>query len=226
MPKQSKGPAKAKKTSVRNRPRFFKRCGPETVLTPELQATVIQYLGTGAYVETAASAAGISRRTFQQWVKRGGKGEELYAQFLRAVEQAMERADIDALASISRCGYGIKERGPDGKEKPGGKYLLEPDWKALAYRLSRRSTAQQEHKAKLEIDRLKLENETMRVKLDRLLTGADGDPSDPDMVELQKAKLRAEVARLQGGGEPEHKGGPMTLTVVLGDFDGPAKGAA
>jgi len=232
MAEKSKGPkpTKRKKTSVRNRPvrtRFFKKPrGQEPSWTPELQATLIRYLATGAYVETAACAAGICRKTFQLWVKRGGKGEEPYASMLRAIEAAQERSDVDALESITRCGYGIREKGPDGEDMPGGKWVLEPDWKALAYRLGRRSTAQQERKDALELERMKLENENLRTKLNRLLTGLDSDPTDPEMVELQKAKLKAEVERLKAGDPDAGKNGTLTLTVVLEDFPGSDKGQA
>ena len=40
-------------------------------LTPEIEQTILTYIGGGAFAHAAAEAAGISARTFHDWIARG-----------------------------------------------------------------------------------------------------------------------------------------------------------
>lgn len=91
--------------------------GRPTKLTPELQTRIVNFLRTGAYVETAAAAAGVSKQTLYDWLKRGARvgRDELgevtpkdhpdadYARFLDAVEVAQAEADVGDLAIIRKA---------------------------------------------------------------------------------------------------------------------------
>lgn len=102
-----------------------------TDLTPELQATVIEYIGHGCYVEIAAQAAGIHKATLYAWLKRGGKelkrlqkgkepdpSEAIYAEFNDAVKKAMAESESKAIQQIAFAGR--------------------QQWQALAWYLERR----------------------------------------------------------------------------------------
>lgn len=93
--------------------------GRPTLFTPEVQAKIIGFIRLGAYIETAARAAGISRPTFQEWMKRGGKGEEPFAGFIAAIEKAMGESEVKDLAHLENAA------------KNG-------NWQAAAWRLERR----------------------------------------------------------------------------------------
>jgi len=60
------------------------------MLTPEIHQRVVAYITGGAFDYVAAQAAGISQRTFYNWLSRGERGEpgdEAYVQFMRDVQQ-------------------------------------------------------------------------------------------------------------------------------------------
>jgi hypothetical protein len=83
-----------------------------------LHDKVIAYLRTGSYLETAAAAAGVSKPTLHNWLKRAAHGEERYAEFARDVEEAQALAELRDLALV-------------------GKAALN-DWRAASWRLERR----------------------------------------------------------------------------------------
>ena len=87
-------------------------------LTPETQDKILKYLRLGTYVETAAAAAGISRDTFYDWLKRGAKGEKPYRAFSDAVDKALAEAEARDVAIIMKA--------------------AEHTWQAAAWRLERR----------------------------------------------------------------------------------------
>jgi len=74
-----------------------------TKLTPELQTQIVAYITAGAYIETAAAAAGVVKNTLYDWLKRGKTGEEPFAAFSDAVERAMGQADMRDLAVIDKA---------------------------------------------------------------------------------------------------------------------------
>jgi transposase len=92
--------------------------GRKSALTDELQEKILRYLKLGAYVETAAAAAGISRDCFYKWMRRGAKGEKPYKAFADAVEQALAESEVRDLGIILGA--------------------AQTQWQAAAWRLERR----------------------------------------------------------------------------------------
>ncbi len=90
----------------------------KTKLTDELSERICRYLRLGTYVETAAACVGIHKDTFYDWLKRGGKGVEPYAEFVKAVERAMAESEARDLGIIGKA--------------------AETQWQAAAWRLERR----------------------------------------------------------------------------------------
>ena len=80
-----------------------KKMGAPLKLTPEVQKTICDFIRLVSYIETAARAAGVSRDSFQDWIKRGGKGEQPYANLLREVEKAMAESEMKDLAHLERA---------------------------------------------------------------------------------------------------------------------------
>jgi hypothetical protein len=97
--------------------------GRPTKLTPEVQQTILTFLGTGAYIETASVAAGICKKTLYNWLRRGADEEEPYAAFLHAVEKAQAEADLRDLKTIRQAANAGQ-------------------WPAAAWRLERRHPGQ------------------------------------------------------------------------------------
>jgi hypothetical protein len=60
----------------------------QVACTPALTAAVANTVKGGTYPEVAAALAGIDGRTFAEWIKRGEKGESVYADFLAAIRAA------------------------------------------------------------------------------------------------------------------------------------------
>lgn len=89
-----------------------------TKLTPALQAQVVTYLRAGNYVETAAAAAGVSKTTLYDWLKRGARGEGAeFVEFADAVTQALAQAEARDVAIIAKAAA--------------------TEWQAAAWRLER-----------------------------------------------------------------------------------------
>ena len=80
--------------------------GRPTSLTPEVQATIVECIGEGLYMEHAAGCAGVGDRTVRDWLKRGETGEEPYASFSAAVKVAEATAARDALGRVRRATTG------------------------------------------------------------------------------------------------------------------------
>jgi hypothetical protein len=79
--------------------------GRPTSLTPEVERQVVRAIRKGVYDWVAAQAAGISRRTFYEWMrrgKRGGKRDAQFAAFRAKVEQARAEARAGAEEWVRR----------------------------------------------------------------------------------------------------------------------------
>ena len=66
------------------------------LLDPQVRETILEYIRKGNYIKTACMAAGVSERTYYDWVaeaeRGGGNGHsEIYSQFLLDLKKA--RAD-------------------------------------------------------------------------------------------------------------------------------------
>lgn len=71
-----------------------------TLLTPEVQASIVASLEEGMYRAVAAQLAGIGERTLYLWLERGERGEEPYAEFLHAVKSAEAIAERDVIRAV------------------------------------------------------------------------------------------------------------------------------
>jgi transposase-like protein len=91
-------------------------------LTPALIEKIVGYLRAGAYVETAAAAAGISKQTLYNWLRRAvdeNERDPIFAKFAAAVEEAQALAEVRDIALIGKA--------------------AETQWQAAAWRLERKS---------------------------------------------------------------------------------------
>lgn len=102
-----------------------RRPGRPTKFDAGRAKTILTYLRAGAYVETAAAAAGISKDTLYNWLRRGARvgekptREELaLQQFSDAVKMAMAKAELDDLTTIRAAS--------------------KKNWQAAAWRLERK----------------------------------------------------------------------------------------
>ncbi len=81
-----------------------KATGRPTKLTPEVQETIVSNLSSCAHRSIAASCAGIGKRTFVTWMR---KGKELpksrYGSFRRAILEAETRAEMRLAALIVKA---------------------------------------------------------------------------------------------------------------------------
>lgn len=89
-----------------------------TKLTPELQNTIARYVNAGANVPRACVAAGLSWNTAKEWLARGRAGDEPYADFVHAIEQAKAAWAVGIAMRITSAG--------------------KQDWKADAWAAERR----------------------------------------------------------------------------------------
>ncbi|SRR5579871_26569 len=71
--------------------------GRPAKLTPEAQASIVEAIDQGCFDYIAAEAAGITARTFRNWIERGEKASKgPYHDFYLAVMQARAKARITA----------------------------------------------------------------------------------------------------------------------------------
>lgn len=78
--------------------------GRPTLLTPETQAKIVEALRAGNYRYPSAQFAGVSPRSFQDWMQRGEtEGRGIYADFRAAVIEAEKSAEIRAVAIVMKA---------------------------------------------------------------------------------------------------------------------------
>lgn len=85
-----------------------RRVGRPTKLTKKTQEKIIEFLRNGAYVETAALAAGVAKATFYNWLKEGNKEKEqkidgIYSRFLDAIDEASAKAEVADVLRITQA---------------------------------------------------------------------------------------------------------------------------
>ena len=91
-----------------------------TKLTLEVQQKICEAIRNGAYIETAAALAGISKDTLYAWLRKGARAQGgKFRVFSDAVEKAMAEAEQDDLLIIKRAAQ-------------------EGIWQAAAWRLERK----------------------------------------------------------------------------------------
>ncbi|OFZ50406.1 MAG: hypothetical protein A2381_13495 [Bdellovibrionales bacterium RIFOXYB1_FULL_37_110] len=128
--------------------RYSKGSTPK--LTKELIEEISLYLKRGSYVESAAAACGVSKDTLYRWLRQGKEDEKntLQRQLSDAVLVSLGKAEMRDLLLIDQAANGTPnkyvtdENGNIVMDDQGKPMLLEkgirPDWKAVAWRLSRR----------------------------------------------------------------------------------------
>jgi transposase len=119
--------------------------GRPTKLDPEIIARIVNALGAGNYLETAAAFAGISKQTLYRWLRRGARSRSgLHREFVDAVEKALAQAEVRDVATIARAASGydvvktIDVTGGDGKNRTTTERTREFAWQAAAWRLERK----------------------------------------------------------------------------------------
>ena len=114
--------------------------GRPTKLDDDVSGRIIAYIRQGQYVETAAAAAGISKFTFYEWLKRGAairgaakppRSELPYLAFSNAVERAMAEAEIRDVNIVGAASI--------------------TQWQAAAWRLERRNPTRWGRRDRIEL---------------------------------------------------------------------------
>ena len=116
------------------RPRAFKRGrGRPEKIDADIQAKICRTIRSGAYIETAAAYAGITKETFYKWLKRGKKDSSgPYREFSDAVGKALAEAELRDILRIDKA--------------------AESQWTAAAWRLERRFPERWARREKIEAD--------------------------------------------------------------------------
>ena len=136
-----------------------------TKLTPKLQERIAGFVRAGAYVETAAAAAGVSKVTLYAWLKRGAADEGPFAAFAEAIEEAQALAEMRDLALIGKA--------------------AETEWTAAAWRLERKFPDRYGRRTRLE------HSGPDGSKVSHEVSGPAGGPIE---VSDARAKLLAKLA--------------------------------
>ncbi len=77
----------------------------KTKLTRDLAQAIVAAIRAGNYAKTAASAAGISERTFYNWIERGrSEASGPYHQFVQSLEEASAASEAAAVATVRAAG--------------------------------------------------------------------------------------------------------------------------
>ena len=97
--------------------------GRPTLLCPEIQEVVIDYINRGAFDWVAAQAAGIHPSTFYNWMRLGKSVRSQYHEFYLAVTKARAQARINAEIQVAQMDPFKWLRYGPGRERPG-----EPGW--------------------------------------------------------------------------------------------------
>jgi len=98
-------------------------------LTPEIENAIVSYIRSGGYPWVAAEGAGIPRRVFAQWMRRGSKlrrrsrYRQFYVMVLQARAQARLAAEMETRKKDPRSwlthGPGKERTGAPGWTNPG-----------------------------------------------------------------------------------------------------------
>lgn len=102
--------------------------GRPTSLTPEVQTAIVSAIRRGHYRATAASLAGVCRRTITNWEQRGEAGEAPFDEFLLALKKAEAKAEDRLLRQIMKAQPAIPGEGGRGADL----------WQARAWIMERR----------------------------------------------------------------------------------------
>ncbi len=76
----------------------------KTKITPELIELIKEHLEEGNYDMIAAQAAGITRQTFYNWIRKGKTDKEgIYYDFYRMVEESKATGEVKLIAVIKKA---------------------------------------------------------------------------------------------------------------------------
>lgn len=140
--------------------------GRSTKLTPEVQKKIVDAISSGNYAEVAATYAGISRKTYFEWLVRGRKAKAgIYRDFRDAVMDASAQAEMSAVLYIRKA--------------------MPEDWRAAATYLERRYAKRWARR-----DALKLQGDK---KNPLVITATTLGVADTELDEWRKVK-REEIA--------------------------------
>lgn len=79
--------------------------GRPTKITKEIVEEITEYIKAGNYPEVAASLAGVSRRTFYGWLKKGHEHKTgLHVDFLHSIKKAEDYAEAAAVERVRKAG--------------------------------------------------------------------------------------------------------------------------
>lgn len=127
--------------------------GTTPKLTKELIEEICLVISNGGYIESAAALAGISKDTFYRYLREAKKenASDLHLELSYAVKLALAEDEIFHLKNIDKAAKGVAESyvlNSEGEpvldefdEPIVKKYILRPNWRASAWRLSRRFPA-------------------------------------------------------------------------------------
>lgn len=155
--------------------------GRPNKLTPEIQAKICDAIRAGAYVETAAALAGISKDTFYRWLKKGARAKSgKFKAFNEAVHKAMAEAEFQDIMIIANA--------------------AKVDWKAAAWKLERKYPERWARKDRSDVN-LNHSGEVSKNETHEITFGLSEQlENDPESVELAKQLLRRRFA-IQSDGE-------------------------
>lgn len=153
--------------------------GRPTKLTPELQDRIVQAIRAGAYIETAAAYAGVSKDTLYQWLKRGARSKSgIYRQFSDAVEKALAEAEMRDVMLVGRA--------------------AETNWQAAAWRLERKFPERWGRRDRVSMEHSGEVHHTHKIDLSKL--------SDEELTELERIAEKLSGGGLGPGGDTEGEG--------------------
>ena len=88
------GAAKPITEEVMKRWTLTKPAPPQCLLTPAVAAGICETVAAGNYIKTAVAAAGVPRKTYDNWVvKAREQPDSVYAEFVDLLEQARAQAE-------------------------------------------------------------------------------------------------------------------------------------
>jgi transposase len=128
--------------------------GRPAKITNDTVQMIINAIRAGAYIETAAAYAGISKVTLYAWMKIGhDKPRSKYGEFLNAIDKAMADCIMRDLSVIDKSSVGtgvvclpmVDPHGQPVRDHNGLQKYVEPmplNWKAAAWRLERKAPRQ------------------------------------------------------------------------------------
>jgi hypothetical protein len=162
------------------------RMGRRPMLTPELQARIVDVVKAGSYLKVAAQHAGVSNASLMAWLARGRKAvaaaeegepipehEQRYVDFLEAVTRADTHAEVLA-ATAWRAAF-------------------KDDWRAARDFLVRRHPDRWAATTRIQMSTDEADARIERAVQEALASvGVDGEPSDLGDLDLD----------VDGEGEP------------------------